>query len=45
MAGVSAHRIGAPATVSYMGVVVILLAFLVAWRAPIVRGLGLTTRD
>lgn len=44
MAGVSAHWIGAPATVSYMGMVVILLAFLVAWRAPIVRGLGLTTR-
>ena len=41
MAGVSAHVIGAPATVSYMGVVVILLAILVAWRAPVVRDIGL----
>jgi predicted MFS family arabinose efflux permease len=41
MAGVSAHMIGAPATVSYMGLVVILLAILVAWRAPVVRGIGL----
>jgi MFS family permease len=40
MAGVSAHWIGAPATVSYMGLAVIFLAVLVAWRAPIVRGLG-----
>jgi MFS family permease len=44
MAGVSAHWIGAPATVSYMGVVVILMAVLVAWRAPVVRGLGMTAR-
>ena len=43
MAGVSAHMIGAPATVSYMGLVVILLAILVAWRAPVVRGIGLGT--
>jgi MFS family permease len=41
MAGISAHWIGAPATVSYMGIVVILLALIVGWRAPIVRGLGL----
>ena len=41
MAGLSAHMIGAPATVSYMGVVVILLAILVAWRAPVVRDIGL----
>lgn len=41
MAGVSAHVIGAPATVSYMGLVVILLAILVAWRAPVVRAIGL----
>ena len=41
MAGVSAHVIGAPATVSYMGLVVILLAILVAWRAPVVRDIGL----
>lgn len=44
MAGVSAHWIGAPATVSYMGLVVILMAVLVAWRAPIIRGLGVTVR-
>jgi MFS family permease len=44
MAGVSAHWIGAPATVSYMGVVVILMAVLVAWRAPVVRGLGMAAR-
>src|SRR5262249_10051729 len=41
MAGVSAHVIGAPATVSCMGLVVILLAMLVAWRAPVVRAIGL----
>jgi hypothetical protein len=41
MAGVSAHVIGAPATVSYMGLVVIFLAILVAWRAPVVRDIGL----
>ena len=41
MAGVSAHVIGAPATVSYMGLVVSLLAILVAWRAPVVRDIGL----
>lgn len=40
MAGVSAHLIGAPATVSYMGITVILLAILLAWKAPVVRGLG-----
>ena len=45
MAGVSAHVIGAPATVSYMGLVVILLAILVAWRAPVVREIGLGTRS
>ncbi len=39
-AGVAAHFIGAPATVSVMGSVVILLALLVAWRAPILRKLG-----
>jgi MFS family permease len=42
IAGVSAHYIGAPATVSYMGITVILLALLVAWRAPVVRRLGLS---
>ena len=41
MAGVSARVIGAPATVSYMGLVVILLAILVTWRAPVVRDIGL----
>ncbi|HXG49924.1 MAG TPA: MFS transporter [candidate division Zixibacteria bacterium] len=44
MAGVGAHVIGAPATVSYMGLVVILLAVLVAWRSPVVRGLRLGAR-
>ena len=39
-AGFSAHWIGAPATVSYMGLIVIALAGLVAWRAPVVRSLG-----
>jgi MFS family permease len=41
IAGISAHVIGAPATVSYMGLVVVLLAILVAWRAPVVRDIGL----
>jgi MFS family permease len=41
IAGISAHVIGAPATVSYMGWVVVLLAILVAWRAPVVRDIGL----
>jgi MFS-type transporter involved in bile tolerance (Atg22 family) len=39
MAGVSAHLIGAPVTVSYMGITVILLAVLLAWKAPVMRGL------
>ena len=37
--------IGAPATVSYMGLVVIVLAILVAWRAPVVRDIGLGTKS
>jgi hypothetical protein len=37
--------IGAPATVSYMGLVVIVLAILVAWRAPVVRDIGLGAVD
>jgi len=41
IAGISAHVMGAPATVSYMGLVVVLLAILVAWRAPVVRDIGL----
>lgn len=41
-AGVSAHWIGAPATVSYMGFAVIVMAGLVAWRAPVVRRLGVS---
>jgi hypothetical protein len=40
LAGVMAHFIGAPATVSAMGGTVILLAILVAWLAPVVRGLA-----
>jgi MFS transporter, DHA1 family, staphyloferrin A biosynthesis exporter len=39
-AGISAHWIGAPATVSYMGLAVIVLAVLLAWRAPVVRELA-----
>ena len=42
-AGISAHWIGAPATVSYMGLAVIVLAVLLAWRAPVVRKLAWTT--
>jgi uncharacterized membrane protein len=41
-AGISAHWIGAPATVSYMGLAVIVLAVLLAWRAPVVRELAVT---
>jgi Transmembrane secretion effector len=41
-AGVSAHWIGAPATASYMGIAVILMAGLVAWRAPVVGDLGVS---
>jgi predicted MFS family arabinose efflux permease len=44
MAGVSAHLVGAPATVGGMGLLVILLALLVAWLAPVVRRLGLSSR-
>lgn len=40
MAGVSAHWVGAPATVSAMGLIVILMAIMVGWRAPIIRDLG-----
>ncbi len=41
-AGVSAHWIGAPATVSYMGLAVIVLALVLAWRAPVIRDLAVT---
>lgn len=44
-AGVSAHWIGAPATVSLMGLAVVLLGLLVAWRAPVVRRLAVSARD
>ena len=44
MAGVSAHLIGAPATVSYMGATVILFAALLGWRAPVVRTLGIDAK-
>ena len=40
LAGVSAHYIGAPATVSLMGATVIVLALTLAWLAPVVRRLG-----
>lgn len=39
-AGVTAHFVGAPATVSLMGSVVILLALLVVWRVPLLRQLA-----
>jgi MFS family permease len=38
-AGVAAHFIGAPLTVSAMGVIVIILALFVAWRVPHLRNL------
>lgn len=41
-AGISAHWVGAPLTVSYMGLIVVVLALLVAWRAPVVRDLAVT---
>ena len=37
LAGVTAHAIGAPATVAWMGSAVILLVLLVAWRVPALR--------
>lgn len=37
LGGVTAHFIGAPSTVSAMGVIVIVLALCVAWRIPIIR--------
>jgi hypothetical protein len=38
-AGVTAHFIGAPMTVTTMGAAVIALALLVAWRIPAIRNL------
>ena len=38
-AGVTAHFIGAPATVSMMGAIVIVLVLVVAWRVPLIRAL------
>ena len=38
-AGITAHFIGAPATVSMMGAIVIVLAMVVAWRVPLIRKL------
>jgi MFS family permease len=37
LAGVSAHFIGAPATTTWMGSVVFLLATFLAWRVPLIR--------
>jgi MFS family permease len=37
LAGISAHFIGAPATMSWMGSVVFLLAVVLAWRVPLIR--------
>lgn len=39
LAGVIAHFVGAPAAVSLMGSVVIILAVLVVWRVPLIRRL------
>ena len=39
MAGLTAHLIGAPATVAFMGGIVIVLALLVAWLVPRMRRL------
>jgi predicted MFS family arabinose efflux permease len=39
MAGVTAHLVGAPATVAFMGGIVIILALLVAWLVPRMRRL------
>jgi len=38
-AGVTAHLIGAPATVATMGAIVIVLVLIVAWRVPAIRAL------
>ncbi len=38
-AGVTAHFIGAPSTVTTMGTIVIVLALFVAWRVPAIRAL------
>ena len=38
-AGINAHFIGAPAAVSMMGVIVIVLALVVAWLVPLMRTL------
>jgi len=43
-AGISAHWIGAPAIVSYMGLAVIALAVLLAWCAPVVRELAVSVK-
>jgi predicted MFS family arabinose efflux permease len=41
VAGISSHYVGAPMTVSYMGIVVIVLALLLVWRAPVIRNIGI----
>jgi len=38
-AGTTAHFIGAPSTVAVMGIIVIILALIVAWRVPTIRSL------
>ena len=38
-AGITAHLVGAPATVATMGAIVIVLTLLVAWRVPALRNL------
>ena len=44
-AGVCAHYVGAPVTVTLMGAIVIVLALLIVWRAPVVRGLGVAAQS
>jgi len=44
-AGVCAHYVGAPVTVTLMGAIVIVLALLIAWRAPVVRDLGVASQS
>ncbi|MBI2886705.1 MAG: MFS transporter [Chloroflexi bacterium] len=40
LAGTSTHFVGAPTTVAFMGIIVILLALAVGWRVPHLRSLA-----
>lgn len=44
-AGFAAHYVGAPLAVSAMGAIVIVLALLIAWLAPVVRELGVGAKS